>query len=217
MLYILDRENSIATKFLNELRDINIQHDSMRFRRNLERLGECLAYEMSKSLMYKSVEVQTPLAVHSSMDLGEHLVVTTILRAGLPMYQGVLNMLDRAESAFIAAYRVEGDGDVTIQMEYVASGNLDGKTVILVDPMLATGGSLVQAFHGLLRNGRPAGVHILAAIASEAGVSYVQEQMQKAGMPCHIWVGAVDAELNHKSYIVPGLGDAGDLAFGPKL
>lgn len=214
-LFILNNEANVASNYINELRDPSIQTDRARFRRNLERLGELLSYEISKTLDYKDIDVPTPLGVSPSRTISDELVVTTILRAGLPMYQGVLNVFDRADSGFVASYRSNSPGnDVEINMEYVASGNLDGKVVILADPMLATGKSLILALEGLLKNGTPKHVHIMAAIASEDGVKYVQDNINVSSS---LWIAAVDPELNSKSYIIPGLGDAGDLCFGEKL
>lgn len=214
-LFILNKEANVASNYINELRDPSIQIDRARFRRNLERLGELLSYEISKTLDYKEIDVPTPLGVSPSKTIADQLVVTTILRAGLPMYEGVLNVFDHADSGFVASYRSNTPGnDVEINMEYVASGNLDNKVVILADPMLATGKSLLLALEGLLKNGTPKHVHIMAAIASEEGVKYVQDNIT---VPASLWIAAVDPELNSKSYIIPGLGDAGDLCYGEKL
>ncbi|NLR89900.1 uracil phosphoribosyltransferase [Flammeovirga agarivorans] len=213
--FILNQEANVGSNYINELRDINVQTDRARFRRNLERVGELLSYEISKTLEYKDIDVTTPLGVDHSRTIADELVVTTILRAGLPMYQGVLNVFDHADSGFIASYRSNTPGsDVEINMEYVASGNLDGKLVILADPMLATGKSLLLALEGLLKNGTPKHVHIMAAIASQPGVDYILENIN---VPSTLWLGAIDPELNSKSYIIPGLGDAGDLCFGEKI
>lgn len=215
-MFVLDHHNSIASHYINELRDIHVQKDRLRFRTNLERLGELLAYELSKTLSYHEVHLKTPLANITSKEIKDQLVVTTILRAGIPLYNGIVRYLDRADSAFIASYRVEKEAgeEIEINMEYVASGDLNGKTVILADPMLATGKSLIKAFEGLKKNGSPKHVHIVAAIASKQGVEYIRNNMDT---PFSIWLGALDDGLNDKSYIVPGLGDAGDLSFGPKL
>jgi uracil phosphoribosyltransferase len=216
-MFILNQTNSIANHFLAELRDIEIQKDSMRFRRNMERLGELLAYEASKSLTYKAQELQTPLCPTTENLLQDQPVLLTILRAGLPFYQGVLNYFDRADSGFVGAFRSENGKDTLgfeIDMGYKATPSLEGREVILVDPMLATGRSLIKAIDGLLVNGTPARIHILAAIAAPEGVEYVKEQLQ---VPHEFWLGALDEKLNEKSYIIPGLGDAGDLAYGQKL
>ncbi len=213
-LHILTETPSLANHFVAELRDVNVQHDSLRFRRNLERLGELLAYEISKTLPYTSAGITTPLAQTQTMLLAEQPVLATILRAGLPLYNGMLNYFDKAYSTFVGAYRVEAENTaLQINMEYLASTNLHDKILILADPMLATGRSLVKSYEGMLRHGKPVQVHFAAAIASPEGVAFVQQQVPEA----HIWLGALDERLNDKSYIVPGLGDAGDLAFGPKI
>ena len=213
-LRILTDTPSLANHFIAELRDTSIQGDSMRFRRNLERLGELLAYEISKTLPYEKSTISTPLSRTETLLLTEQPVLATILRAGLPLYQGMLNFFDRAYSTFVGAYRVEEENtELQINMEYLASTNLHDKILILADPMLATGRSLVKAYTGMLRHGKPKQVHIAAAIAAPEGVAYVQKEIPEA----IIWLGALDECLNDRSYIVPGLGDAGDLAFGPKI
>jgi len=187
----------------------------MRFRRNLERVGELIAYEISKVLVYESVQVTTPLGKSSCHKLAEQPVLATILRAGLPLHQGLLNYFDRAENTFISAYRMHHGNDdaFDVEVEYLASPNLDGKTIILCDPMLATGTSMVLAYKALLERGIPRQIHIATVIASDAGVRFVQEHMPAETI---LWAGAVDSELTSRSYIVPGLGDAGDLAYGSK-
>ncbi|RDV14058.1 uracil phosphoribosyltransferase [Pontibacter diazotrophicus] len=213
-IHILTQTPSLANHFIAELRDVKVHGDSMRFRRNLERLGELLAYEISKKMLYKPATLTTPLADTQTMLLAEQPVLATILRAGLPLYNGMLNYFDRAYSTFVGAYRVEEENtELQIMMEYLASTNLHDKILILADPMLATGRSLVKAYKGMLRHGKPKQVHIAAAIASPEGVAYVQQEMPEA----ILWLGALDDHLNERSYIVPGLGDAGDLAFGPKI
>ena len=213
-LHILTATPSLANHFVAELRDVNIQHDSMRFRRNLERLGELLAYEISKTLPYTAAGVTTPLAQTQTQLLVEQPVVATILRAGLPLYNGIMNYFDKAFSTFVGAYRVEEENtELQINMEYLASTNLHDKILILADPMLATGKSLVKSYKGMLRHGKPKQVHVAAVIASPEGVKYLQQEIPEA----HVWLGALDERLNEKAYIVPGLGDAGDLAFGPKI
>ena len=186
----------------------------MRFRRNLERLGEVFAYEISKTLSFKMQEVSTQLGIKKTYQLSKEVVLATILRAGLPLHQGVLNYFDRAQNAFISAYRKHHkDNSFEIAIEYLSSPDLDGKILILTDPMLATGSSMVLAFKGLLSKGTPKHIHIVAAIASKEGLQYVEKNMPENTT---IWVGAVDDELTVQSYIVPGLGDAGDLAYGVK-
>lgn len=216
MVHILSEQNSIFNQFVAELRDVTIQNDSMRFRRNLERMGEIMGYEISKTLSYQTKETTTPLGVAETSHLIEQPVIATILRAGLPMHLGVLNYFDRADNAFISAYRRHHkDNTFDIHVEYVSSPSIDDKIVILCDPMIATGGSIVLAFKALLAKGTPKHTHIISAISSRQGIDYV-----KANMPSKdftIWCGAVDEELTAHSYIVPGLGDAGDLAFGTKI
>lgn len=216
MVHNLSLHQSIFNQFTAELRDVTIQNDSMRFRRNLERMGEVMAYEISKTLTYETRDTKTPLGIAQTNHLTEQPVIATILRAGLPMHLGVLNYFDRAENAFISAYRRHHkDNTFDIHVEYVSSPSLDGKTVILCDPMIATGGSIVLAYKALLAKGTPKHTHIISAISSKQGVDYV-----KANMPTKdftIWCGAIDEELTAHSYIVPGLGDAGDLAFGTKI
>lgn len=211
---VLTDTPSLANHFVAELRNVNVQGDSMRFRRNLERLGELLAYEISKTLPYKEVTITTPLQDTKALLLAEQPVLATILRAGLPLYQGFSNYFDKAYSTFVGAYRVEEEhSELQINMEYLASTNLHDKILILADPMLATGRSLIKSYQGMLRHGKPKQVHIAAAIAAPEGVALVQQEIPEA----QIWLGAMDERLNEKFYIVPGLGDAGDLAFGPKI
>ncbi|MCC9136490.1 uracil phosphoribosyltransferase [Pontibacter silvestris] len=211
---ILTDTPSLANHFVAELRNVSVQGDSMRFRRNLERLGELLAFEISKTLPYKEVTVTTPLKDTQTLLLAEQPVLATILRAGLPLYQGLANYFDKAYSTFVGAYRVEEEhSELQINMEYLASTNLHDKILILADPMLATGRSLVKSYEGMLRHGKPKQVHIAAAIAAPEGVALVQQEIPEA----QLWLGAMDECLNEKFYIVPGLGDAGDLAFGPKI
>lgn len=214
-LFILNKTNSIGNHFIAELRDVQVQKDSLRFRENLERLGKLLAYELSKSLDYDEVEIITPLGTSPNQLLVEQPVLITILRAGLPFFQGVLNFFDKAQSAFVGAYRSKPDAknQFQINMEYLASPDLSDKTIIIIDPMLATGQSLVSAYEGLVANhGKPKKLHLVVAVASQEGLEYVQKELPEAS----IWIGAVDQKLNEKAYIVPGLGDAGDLAFGAK-
>lgn len=213
-LRILTETPSLANHFVAELRDISVQGDSMRFRRNLERLGELLAYEISKTLPYTTKTITSPLADAQTQLLTEQPVLATILRAGLPMYQGMLNYFDKAYSTFVGAYRVEeAHTEIMINMEYLATNDLHDKILIMADPMLATGRSLVKAYQGMLRHGKPRQVYIAAVIASPQGVAYVQQHIPEA----IIWLGTLDEGLDERAYIVPGLGDAGDLAFGPKL
>lgn len=213
MIFDLSKTNSIANTFIAQIRDENLQKDSMRFRRNLERLGEFFAYEISKTLSYTEVETQTPLGLAKSKVLMQPPVLATILRAGLPMQQGLLNVFDKADCSFITAYRkTKKNGDFIIQMEHISTPDLEGKTVILADPMLATGLSMVLCAKELVNTYKIEKLHIVAAIASTEGVKHVRANLPKADL----WLGAIDEEMTSKSYIVPGLGDAGDLAYGVK-
>ncbi|WKK58033.1 uracil phosphoribosyltransferase [Sphingobacterium sp. BN32] len=213
MITILTKQNSIANHFLAELRDVRIQQDRMRFRRNLERLGEVMAYEISKTLEYHYVNVETPLGVANTHLMPQQPVIATIMRAGLPFHQGLLNVFDRADSAFIAAYRhTKKSGEFEIHKKYQNTPNLDDKVVIMADPMLATGKSLVLCCKDLLSEYNIKELHIATVIASEEGIQHVRAFLPEV----QVWVGAVDNELTSKSYIVPGLGDAGDLAYGNK-
>ncbi len=214
-IHVLNQQNSIFNRFLSELRDVEIQKDPMRFRRNIERLGEIMSYEVSKTLNYKNLDVTTPLGVAVESVPADPIVIGSILRAGLPMHQGLLNYFDRSENAFVSAYRKYKEKTFDIHIEYISSPSLDGKVLILNDPMVATGSSIELAYRALLQKGRPAHTHILTIIASQAGVDYVREHLANENVT--LWVGAIDAELNSKSYIIPGLGDAGDLAYGTKL
>ncbi|GMQ27275.1 uracil phosphoribosyltransferase [Algoriphagus sp. oki45] len=204
---------SIANRFLTELRDLEIQKDSLRFRKNLERLGEILAYEISKTFQFSKKTIQTPLSSAISLIPDEKPVIFAVLRASLPFYQGFLNFFDNAESGFIGAFREEGN-DIKINLGYHASPSLEGKTVILADPMLATGKSFLKSIETILQHGTPEIIHIAAVIAAPEGIQFLKENLS---LPYSLWIGAIDEKLNSKSYIVPGLGDAGDLAFGPKL
>ncbi len=214
MIYNLSAQNSVANRFLAELRDIDIQQDRQRFRRNLERIGEILAYEISKTLDYEPYEIETQLGIADTRLPVQRVVLATILRAGLPFHQGMLNYFDSADSAFISAYRRHHkDGTFEIQLDYISTPDLNDCVLILCDPMLATGASIKEAILSLERFGQPAAVHIATVIASAAGLETVRQNHPKAS----VWMGALDDELTAKSYIVPGLGDAGDLAFGEKL
>ncbi len=214
-MFILSETNSIANHFIAELRDVNIQQDSMRFRKNMERLGEILAYEISKILDYQSTTVQSPLAIAQTNLLTNQPVLVAILRASLPFHQGFLNIFDKAENAFIGAYRGKHRLDETfdIQMDYLASPDLTHKTIILIDPMLATGKSLLKSYEALLTYGKPTQIIIAAAIAAPEGIRFLQEEIPSADF----FIGSLDEKLNYKFYIIPGLGDAGDLAYGEKL
>lgn len=217
MLHTLSQQNTILSKFIAEIRDKEIQKDSMRFRRNLERIGEITAYEISKTLTYQTKVVETPFGEASMEVISDQIVIATILRAGLPFHQGFLNYFDNAQNAFVSAYRKSTkDGKFKVKVEYISCGDLEGKTLILVDPMLATGSSLVLTYEALCeKGGQPAHTHVAAIIASEQGIDYVQKKMPAATTT--IWAAAVDEELTSRAYIVPGIGDAGDLAYGDKI
>jgi len=207
--------NSIINKFISELRDIDKQKDSMRFRKNLERIGEIFAYEISKTLIYEKKLVKTPLGECEMLLPDNKMVLASILRAGLPLHNGLLNYFDDAENAFISAFRkYHKNGTFDIQFGYLSSPNIDNKVVILSDPMLASGSSMVLAFKSLMERGKPLHTHIVSVIASKEGVQYLKKNILEKNYT--LWVGAVDDELTAKAYIVPGLGDAGDLAYGSK-
>ena len=214
-IHNLGLADSVFNRFVGELRDAAIQQDRWRFRRYLERIGELMAYEISKTLDYEPEEVTTPLGIKEIRTLKEQPVIATILRAGVPFHNGMLNMFDHADSAFVAAYRkYDKNEDFEIRVEYYSSPDLDGKVLILCDPMLATGESIVKTLHGLLDDMTPKHIHIAVAVASQDGLDYVQRTLSR--QPVTIWVGSIDEELTAKAYIVPGLGDAGDLAYGEK-
>lgn len=211
---VLSEQHSVVNRFISELRDVNVQGDRFRFRRNLERIGEIAAYEISKTMDYASRDITTPLGVAPMEVHVDEPVVATILRAGLPLHQGVLNYFDQADNAFISAYRKHHkDGSFEISLEYVAAPSLDGRVVILTDPMLATGQSMVMTYKAMLEKGMPSHTHVVSVIASRLGVEYVKKHLSEN---ITLWIGAIDEELTAQSYIVPGLGDAGDLAYGEK-
>lgn len=216
MVHIVGDSNSLFNQYLAEIRDEVIQKDPMRFRRNLERIGEIFAYEISKELSYKYKEVTTSLGVAKMRVLEQQPVLATILRAGLPLHQGLLNCFDKAENCFISAYRkYDPNGEFHIDFQYIASPLLDDKVVILSDPMLATGSSMEVGYHALLEKGDPKHIHLVSLIASRQGIDYILERLPQERIT--LWVGAIDPEMTPKSYIVPGLGDAGDLAYGAKI
>lgn len=206
---------SIVSRYMMEMRDINIQHDPLRFRTNLDRIGQIMAYEISRTFDYRELTVQTPLAICKCQEPADQVVLATILRAGLPFHHGFLNYLDRAENAFVSAYRryKEKGDSFDVLIEYLASPSIEGKTLIIVDPMLATGASMELAYKALLSKGTPAKIHIASVIASQQSVEYIKSRFPD---DTTLWVGVIDPEINGHSYIVPGLGDAGDLAFGQK-
>lgn len=214
-IHNLDSNNSVLNHFISEIRDVKIQQDSMRFRRNIERIGEILSYEMSKSLSYGNKEVVTPLGTKNISLLRDKLVLCSVLRAGLPLHQGILNYFDHIENAFISAYRKHSSPEkFEIKVEYLASPSLDGKTLILADPMLATGSSLLAVYETLKSLGKINQIHLVSVIAAQEGIDFIQSHFPEN---TELWVATVDQKLNSKGYIVPGLGDAGDLAFGNKL
>lgn len=215
-IHYLSEENSVLNHFLGQIRNVNVQQDSMRFRRNIERIGEVMAYELSKDLQYQNIDIQTPLGIKKTSQIEQKLVLCSILRAGLPLHLGFLNYFDDAENGFVSAYRHHPNNDdyFDILVEYQAVADLENKTLILIDPMLATGQSIVAVFNKLMQKGQPKEIHIAVIIAAPEGIAYLEEHLSDS---CHLWVGALDDKLNEKKYIIPGLGDAGDLAFGNKL
>src|SRR5690554_3758871 len=211
-MFVLNRHNSIASQFLAELRDVTIQNDRLRFRRNLERLGEIMAYEISKEMDFQAVTLQTPLEPTRGYTLEQQPVVISIMRAALPLFQGVINYFDRADCGFVGAFRKEideGNAAVEIDLGYMATPCIDGKEVILVDPMLATGKSFVESLAHLFDNGTPSKIHIVSVIAAPEGINYIKENLS---IDPKFWIAALDEKLNNEFFIVPGLGDAGDLA-----
>lgn len=215
-IHNLSEEHSILNSFIAEIRDIAIQQDRMRFRRNIERIGEVLGYEMSKTLAFKSKTIQTPLGEKPTDIYQNDIVLCSILRAGVPLHNGLLNYFDDAENAFISAYRHHKHNPETFEIvvEYLACPDLNGKTLILADPMLATGQSMVATFEALKPFGTPKEIHLVSVIGAQAGVDFVNSHFNKDS---HLWIATIDEQLNDKGYIIPGLGDAGDLAFGKKL
>lgn len=215
-VHYISSTNSILNHFLAEIRDVNIQKDSMRFRKNIERIGEIMAYELSKTLDYQTTHITTPLGIKQTASLSEDVVLCSILRAGLALHTGFMNFFDAAENGFVSAFRhhPNNDANFDIRVEYQAAPSFEGKNLILIDPMLATGQSIVAVLEKLLQNENPRHIHIAVVIAAPEGVAYLQ---QKLPGNCHLWVADLDERLNEKNYIVPGLGDAGDLAYGSKL
>jgi len=216
MVINIGSKNSVVNQFVRELRDVSLQQDSMRFRRNMERIGEIFAYEISKTMEYEPKDVITSLGTAEVQVMKSKPVLATILRAGLPLHQGMLNYFDSADNAFVSAYREHRKDDkFSIQIEYVSSPEIDNRVLILTDPMLATGQSMVASFKSLLIHGKPAHTHFVSVVASVQGVEYLKRMLPKTGVT--IWVAAIDDELTALGYIVPGLGDAGDLAYGQKV
>ena len=214
MVINLSEQHSLVTNWIAELRDVEVQDDRMRFRRNLERLGEVIAYEISKTLPFEQKEIQTPLGIAMSKVIKDQPVLATILRAGLPFHQGLLNFFDKADNAFISAYRKHRkDGSFDISLDYISCPEIDDRVLIISDPMLATGSSLVKSIQFLKEEGKPKEIHVVTAIACTVGIEFVKREQPSVT----IWCGDIDDELTAKGYIVPGLGDAGDLAFGAKV
>ena len=215
-LHYISQTNSILNHFLSQIRDVNVQNDSMRFRKNIERIGAIMAYELSKTLDYKTIDVQTPLGIKTTTALKDNVVLCSILRAGLALHTGFMEFFDDAENGFVSAYRHHPNNDdfFEILVEYQAAPSFHNKNLILVDPMLATGQSLVAVFNKLMANETPKEIHIAVVIAAPEGVAYLEKHLPDN---CHLWIADLDERLNEKNYIVPGLGDAGDLAYGSKL
>ncbi|MFV8391436.1 uracil phosphoribosyltransferase [Flavobacterium sp. LB2P6] len=215
-IHYLSEDNSILNHFLGQIRNVNVHNDSMRFRRNIERIGEIMAYELSKKLHYKSVEIQTPLGIKTTTEIKDQLVLCSILRAGLPLHLGFLNYFDNAENGFVSAFRHHPNNDdyFDIVVQYQAIAAINEKNLILVDPMLATGQSIVAVYNKLMESGTPKEIHIAVVIAAPEGIAYLERHLPEN---CHLWIATLDEKLNEHSYIVPGLGDAGDLAYGEKL
>lgn len=215
-IHNLGSTDSVFNQIMAELRDSVIQLDRMRFRRNLERIGAIMAYEISKTFVYEEEDVTTPLGIKEIRTLKEQPVIATILRAGLPFHNGMLNMLDHADSAFIAAYRKydKNEEDSEIRVEYYSSPNLDDRILIICDPLLATGESIVKTLQGLMENEIPKQIHIAVAVASQDGLDYLETALSRK--PVTVWVGSIDEELTARAYVVPGMGDVGDLAYGEK-
>lgn len=214
MLFVLDQTPSVANTFLRQLRDKHIQGDRMRFKKNLERIGEIMAYEVSKKLAYADQSIETPLAQTSLKIIQQQPVLVTILRAGLPFFQGFSNFFDDADCGFVGAYREENSDELRIQLDYVASGDLNGRVLILIDPMLASGKSIVNSLNVLLKKGKPQHIHIVSLVAAPEGIDYLKTNIS---IPYSVWTCSLDETLDSNFYIVPGLGDAGDLSYGVKI
>lgn len=216
LIHYISENNSILNHFLAQIRDVTIQKDSMRFRKNIERIGEIMAYELSKTLEYKAIDVQTPLGIKHTTTIADNVVLCSILRAGLALHNGFMNIFDDAENGFVSAYRNHPNKDdhFEILVEYQAAPSFENKNLILIDPMLATGQSIVAVFNKLMMEQTPKEIHIAVIIAAPEGIAYLKENLPNN---CHLWVAALDYKLNEKNYIIPGLGDAGDLAYGSKL
>ncbi|WP_432672399.1 uracil phosphoribosyltransferase [Flavobacterium sp. SM2513] len=215
-IHYLSENNSVLNHFLGQIRNVKVQNDSMRFRRNIERIGEIMAYEMSKDLRYRNVEIETPLGIKKTTEIDDDLVLCSILRAGLSLHLGFLNYFDNVENGFVSAYRHHYNNDAAfdIKVEYQAVPSIVNKTLLLIDPMLATGQSMVAVFNKLIEKEQPKEIHIAVVIAVPEGIEYLKKHLPDY---CHLWVATLDEKLNDKNYIVPGIGDAGDLAYGRKL
>lgn len=215
-IHHLSEKNSILNHFLGEIRDVNVHKDSMRFRRNIERIGEIMAYELSKELDYKAIEIQTPLGIKKTTQIDDSIILCSILRAGLAMHIGFLNYFDKAENGFISAYRHHPNNDdyFEIKVEYQALADINDKCLLVIDPMLASGQSIVAVYKRLIERGTPKDIHIAVTIAAPEGIAYLEQHLPDN---CHLWIATLDQKLNEHNYIVPGLGDAGDLAYGNKL
>lgn len=215
-IHYISENNSILNHFLAQIRDVNVQHDSMRFRKNMERIGEIMAYELSKTLTYKQAEITTPLGIKNTTTIADNVVLCSILRAGLALHTGFMSFFDDAENGFVSAYRhhYNNDDNFEILVEYQAAPSFNGKNLILIDPMLATGQSLLAVFNKLITEETPKEIHIAVVIAAPEGIAFLEENLPQN---CHLWVASLDEKLNEKNYIIPGLGDAGDLAYGDKL
>ena len=215
-IHYLSENNSVLNHFLGQIRDVKVQSDSMRFRRNIERIGEIMAYEMSKNLNYRSIEIETPLGIKKTTEIADELVLCSILRAGLSLHLGFLNYFDDVENGFVSAFRhhFNNDDAFDIKVEYQAVPSIADKTILLIDPMLATGQSIVAVFNKLVEKEQPKEIHIAVIVAAPEGIVHLQKHLPEN---CHLWIGALDEKLNEHNYIVPGLGDAGDLAYGLKL
>jgi len=215
-IHYLSENNSVLNHFLGQIRNVDVQKDSMRFRRNMERIGEVMAYELSKDLHYRDIAIQTPLGVKKTTEIKDQLVLCSILRAGLTMHSGFLNYFDHAENGFISAFRHHPNNDdyFDIVVQYQAVADIENKNLVLLDPMLATGQSILTVYTQLMERGTPKEIHIAVIVAAPEGIAYLEEHLPDS---CHLWVAALDEKLNEKKYIVPGIGDAGDLAYGNKL
>lgn len=215
-IHHLSEKNTVLNHFLSQIRNVNVHNDSMRFRRNIERIGEIMAYELSKDLHYKEVEIQTPLGIKKTAEIKDNLVLCSILRAGLTLHMGFLNYFDSAQNGFVSAYRHHPNNDdyFDILVEYQAIADINDNYLLLLDPMLATGQSIVAVYNKLMERGTPKEIHIAVIIAAPEGIAYLEKHLPDR---CHLWIASIDEKLDEHSYIVPGLGDAGDLAFGNKL